>query len=172
MFLKKLLFCCFLAISLLSTQSKEVIDDHAIYISVIKVAHDKLAPTATIHMRVFADDLKSALRNKFGYEAISEKETFCADYEGYINKYFEKKFLFSINQENITYHLINCQRTDDVYQLEFEMVCPDKWQKVQIEAPFFMELFPNQSNVIHLEDSGNKRFGRTTKGNEILKIRL
>ena len=79
-----------MAISLLSTQSTTTIDDHAIYISVIKISHDKLAPTATIHMRVFADDLKSALLNKFGYEAISEKETFCSDYEGYINKYFEK----------------------------------------------------------------------------------
>lgn len=172
MFLKRLMFYCFLALSLLSTQSTTIIEDHAIYISVIKIAHDKLAPTATIHMRVFADDLKSALRNKFGYEAISEKETFCSDYEGYINKYFEKQFLFNINQESIPFYLINCQRTDEVYQLEFEMTCPNKWQKVLIEAPFFMELFPNQSNVIHLEDSGNKRFGRVTKGNETLKIRL
>lgn len=170
MIYKKLVIYCFLSFSLLSTQSVE--EDHAIYISVIKVAHDELSPTAKIHVRVFADDLKSALRNKFGYEVISEKETFCSDYEGYINKYFEKQFLFNINQESTAYHLINCQRTEEVFQLEFEMDCPDKWEKVVIEAPFFMELFPNQSNVIHLEDSGNKRFGRLTKGNEILKIRL
>jgi len=172
MFFKRILFYFFLAISLLSTQSIKVIEDHAIYISVIKVTHDKLAPTATIHMRVFADDLKSALRNNNSYEAISETETFCSDYEGYINKYFEKQFQFSVNQENIDFYLNNCQRTEDVYQLEFEMQCPDKWQNVKIEAPFFMELFPNQSNVIHFEDSGEKRFGRTTRGKEILTIKL
>jgi len=131
-----------------------------------------MASTATIHLRVFADDLKSALRNKFGHSAIMAKDTFCTVYEDYINQYFKKHFLFNINQENLAYHLVNCQRTEDVFQLEFEMDCPAQWQKVIIEAPFFMELFPNQSNVIHLEDSGNKRFGRATKGNQILKIRL
>ena len=167
-----MLIFVFLGISLLSTQTINKMEDHAIYISVIKVAHEKMAPTATIHMRVFADDLKSALRNKFGYETIMEKETFCADYEGYINKYFEKKFLFSVNQENREYYILDCERTEEVYQLTFEMDCPENWKQVIIEAPFFMELFPNQSNVIHLESSGTKRMGRTTKGNEILKIRL
>lgn len=172
MFLKKIMVYVFFAISLLSTSINEKIEDHAIYISVTKVVHEKMAPTATIHLRVFADDLRSALRNKFGYEAISKKETFCSDYEDYINEYFEKQFLFTINEANTPFRLINCQQTEDVYQLEFEMECPDKWQKVAIDAPFFMELFPNQSNVIHFEDSGKKRFGRVTKGDEALKFRL
>jgi len=144
----------------------------AIYISVVKVKHEEAQPTATIQMRVFADDLKSILRNKFGYEAISEKETFCSDYGHYINRYFKKQLTFIINKEIPTIKLINCERTEEVYQLAFIMDCPTNWDSAQIKANYFMELFPKQSNVFHIEDADIKRFGRATKGNELLKMRF
>lgn len=152
-----------------------IIDDsanHAIYISVIKIQHEKGAETADIHMRVFTDDLKSVLRNKFGYETISEKETFCSDYEAYINRYFNKRFICAVNKEVLDFQLSNCEKAAEVYELTFKMDCPINWDTAQIEANYFMELFPKQSNVLHLQDGDTKRFGRTTKGNEILKIRF
>jgi len=161
-----------LALSCLGFTFVDISEDHAIYISVIKIQHEAGAKTADIHMRVFTDDLKSVLRNKFGYEAISEKETFCSDYENYINRYFKKRLLFTINKEAINFQLSNCEKTTDVYQLIFRMDCPINWKTAQIEANYFMELFPKQSNVLHMEDGGTKRFGRTTKGNEILKMRF
>lgn len=150
----------------------DYLEDHAIYISVIKVTHEEAQPTATIQLRVFADDLKSILRNKFGYEAISEKNTFCSDYEQYINRYFQNQLTFTINKEVPTFQLNNCERMDEVYQLSFIMDCPINWDSAQIKAPYFMELFPNQSNVLHIENAGIKRFGRATKGNELLKMRF
>ena len=157
-------------ISAMGFTSMEFSADHAIYISIIKITHEAAAPTATIHMRVFADDLKSILRNKFGYEAISEKETFCSDYEQYINRYFKKKLTFTINKEAPTYKLSNCERSGEVYQLAFFMDCPVNWDSAQVKANYFMELFPKQSNVLHVENAGIKRFGRATKGNELLKM--
>lgn len=152
--------------------NKELSNDHAIYISVIKIKHEPTQPNATIFMRVFADDLKSALRDKFGYESITEKPTFCADYENYINQYFKKRFTCLINNSAVTYKLTTCERVEEVYQLEFNMECPTKWVSAKINAPFFMDLFPNQSNVVHLENGATKRFGRATKGNETLRIRF
>lgn len=146
--------------------------DHAIYISVIKIHHELHQPIATLQMRVFADDLKDALRNKFGYEAILEKPTFCKDYENYLNGYFKKGFVCTINEAAVAYKLANCERVAEVYELEFTMECPTKWRTAKIDAPFFMELFPNQSNVVHVENGGTKRFGRATKGNELLRIRF
>ena len=147
-------------------------DDHAIYISVIKIQHEKGAETADIHMRVFTDDLKSVLRNKFGYEAITEKETFCRDYAAYIDRYFKKRFICEVNKEVLDFQLSNCEKAAEVYELIFTMDCPTDWNTAQIEANYFMELFPKQSNVLHLQDGDTKRFGRTTKGNEILKLRF
>jgi len=147
-------------------------EEHAIYISVIKIQHEEGANSADINMRVFNDDLKSILRNKFGYEAITEKETFCSDYGTYIQRYFEKRFICTINGEVVNFQLSNCERLPEVYQLAFKMDCPKDWKTAEIEADYFMELFPNQSNVLHLENGTIKRFGRTTKGNEVLKMRL
>ena len=145
-------------------------EDHAIYISVIKIQHAVNASTASVYMRVFTDDFKNALRNRFGYESILEKPTFCTDYESYINEYFSKKFVCQINSERVEYRLMNCEKTEEVYHLEFIMDCPTRWNSAVIEAPFFMELFPNQSNIVNIENGSLKRFGRATKGNEVLKI--
>lgn len=146
--------------------------DHALYISVVKIEHEVGGTTANIHMRVFKDDLKSILRNKFGYEAIREKETFCSDYEDYINRYFKKQFICTINGVATRFQLSNCEPTEEVYQLTFGMDCPINWTSAQIEATYFMELFPTQSNILHVEDGAIKRFGRATKGNELLKMRF
>ena len=166
---------CFLILMLTTCMAftfQENPENHALYISVVKIEHKTGAATAKIHMRVFTDDLKSVLRNKFGYEAIREKETFCTDYENYINRYFEKQFICSINDGQTSFKLADCERTDEVYQLTFEMDCPETWTTAQINAGFFMELFPKQSNVLNVEDGTTKRFGRATKGNKILKIRF
>ena len=171
MFWKKMLFLG-MVFNIMGFMLVDISTDHAIYISVSKITHEEAQPTATIQMRVFADDLKSVLRNKFGYEAISEKETFCSDYEHYINRYFKKKLTFTINKEITTIKLINCERTDEVYQLMFIMDCPINWDSAQISATYFMELFPKQSNVFHIEDADIKQFGRATKGDELLKMRF
>ncbi len=147
-------------------------EHHAIYISVVKIQHEKEATTSDIHIRVFKDDFKNVLRNKFGYHEISEKEAFCTDYGDYINQYFKKQFICTINETQVNFKLSNCAQTAEVYQLTFKMDCPVNWDSIQIEANYFMELFPKQSNVLHVEDGDIKRFGRATKGNELLKIRF
>lgn len=147
-------------------------EDHGIYVSVIKIKQLDSTSEATMNIRVFADDLKSALRNQFGYEAITGKPTFCEDYNTYIEEYFRKYLSCIINDETVTFQLNDCEKTEDVYQLSFHLVTPTEWKSVQLEVPFFMELFPNQSNIVHLEANNQKRFGRATKGNERLRMRL
>ncbi|MEM1124565.1 MAG: DUF6702 family protein [Bacteroidota bacterium] len=149
-----------------------LIEDHGIYISVIKIQHVENESSATVQMRVFADDLKDALRNEFGYEAVMEQPTFCQDYQQYIHGYFEKGFICTINNAPVAYQLADCARVEDVYQLIFTMDCPTEWTTAKIEAPFFMELFPSQSNIVHLENGTTKRFGRAIKGDELLRIRF
>ena len=148
------------------------VEDHAIYISVTKINHAADQPTATMNMRVFSDDLKSVLRNKYGFEAISDKATFCEDYETQMNQYFAKNLICHINQEEVSYYLSKCERLEEVFQLEFTMTCPQKWKTLKIDAPYFMELFPKQSNIVHIESGTKKRMGRTTKGNQLFQIRL
>ncbi len=171
MLLKRICFVLLL-INCMAFKMLDIPADHAIYISVVKIDHETGGTTAKIHMRVFKDDLKSVLRNKFGYEAIREKETFCTDYEDYINHYFKKQFICTINGVATSFYLSNCEPTEEVYQLTFQMDCPINWESAQIEATYFMELFPKQSNVLHVEDGETKRFGRATKGNELLKMRF
>ncbi|MEM6320081.1 MAG: DUF6702 family protein [Bacteroidota bacterium] len=147
-------------------------EDHGIYVSVIKIKQVAATSEANMNIRVFADDLKSALRNQFGYEAITEKPTFCEDYEDRIQGYFKKYLSCIINDETVTFQLNNCKKIEDVYQLSFQLTTPTQWKSVQVEVPFFMEIFPNQSNIVHLEANNKKRFGRATKGNERLRMRL
>ena len=145
-------------------------DNHALYLSVLKIQHGKGADVADMHIRVFTDDLKNALRNEFGYESLSENGIFCSDYDTYLQQYFEKRITFTINEKAVKFKLDSCEETPEVYQLSFQMNCPKTWESVQIKADYFMELFPSQSNVLHLESGDTKRFDRMTKGDEALNF--
>lgn len=151
-------------------QPTNQVEEHALYIGIIKIEHEPNQEGATMTMRVFSDDLKSALRNVFGYESISEKPSFCDDYENYINQYFKKRFTCTINKQAINYRLSSCDRTEEISDLEFLLECPPNWDSAKVEAEFFMELFPNQSNIVKINCGNTKRFGRATKGNEVLRF--
>ena len=143
---------------------------HAIYISVVKINHKPGTTEATLNMRVFQDDLKNVLRHEYGYESISEKPTFCADYAPYIQLYFSEQLRLQVNNTPVSLTYASGEAVEDVYQLSFRLDCPDRWRTLHIEAPYFSELFPDQSNIFHVESLPKKGFGRITRGQEALRM--
>lgn len=138
--------------------------DHAIYIGVIQVLHDASAASAEVNVKVFTDDMQNALRNAFkNYEVIPE-ERICARQQELLAAYFAEHLTFDVNGTGVEMNLKSCTKENDVYWLTFDISCPPQWSKLRVEADFFMELFPTQSNMVSLHHGGERRFFRLTKG--------
>jgi len=143
--------------------SLKPVDDHALYIGVIQIDHKNLGLTAGVNVKVFADDLQSALRNAFPAYEPAAQDSFCAKNGKSIKDYFAGHLQVGINGIAASMSLKDCHRENDVYWLTFDMPCPHKWEIVTISADFFMELFPTQSNVVNVMYGEEKRYFRLTK---------
>ena len=165
---QKILFLLLL-VGVPSTVGRALIKvDHAIYIGVVKIAHQNSEAQAVIDVKVFMDDLQNVLQNAYGFEKIAGTDAFCTQNKTFIHQYFSEHFQCKINDKKAEMTLKNCEAQNDIYWLTFEMPCPENWSAITLKADFFMELFPDQSNVLSVYEGNERRFGRATKGQEVL----
>ncbi len=163
MFQKAVFLVFFAALPLLTGHSlNSRRTDHAIYIGVVKIVHQPFETQATIDIKVFTDDLQSALQNAFGFEKVIGKLSLCEQNSSRINQYFLNYFHCEINGQATELRLKNCEEQNEVFWLAFEIFCPENWKEIALKADFFMELFPDQSNVLSVYEGNEKRFGRVT----------
>lgn len=136
--------------------------DHAIYLSVVEVVHEKSTTVAQIKIKVFTNDMEDALFNESNQRMkLSEVTTFEL-YKPDIQAYFSNHFQISINNKKQALLLSRAELTGDAVWFYFNMSCTDSWKEVSIKADYLMELFPTQSNVISVEHESKKQFLRLT----------
>ena len=144
---------------------------HAFYISTAKIEiQSSTTSKANITILVFTDDLENAIRNfdESTYQ-ISNEETFVKLHTPQIRAYFQKHFQIKVNDKPITQQYISGSLKNDVYQLEFEIPHQQKWSTLEINANYLMELFPDQTNVMHIVYGDEKRYGKVSKGAAVFK---
>jgi len=123
--------------------------DHAIYISVLEIDDQRL------HVKVFTDNLEDAIRN----DANS------------IEGYFQKRIRLQINEQNIPFSLDEVVEEGDSYWISFRVETPGHWHSFYLEADYFMELFPDQINVVKVLYE-KTQFFRLTKLNPSCSFNL
>lgn len=87
---------------------------------------------------------------------------FCKKHDTSIATYFNQHFQLTINQKKYPLKFVKGRVVGDAYWLHFRVQSIPKWKTVHINAPFFMELFPNQSNILTFQYGKIKRFERLT----------
>ena len=100
--------------------------DHAVYISVLEIDQQQMK------VKVFEDNLQDALRN--------DSNT--------VEGYFRKKIKLKINGNAVGFDFENKKVEGDSYWITFRLHEHEEWQSFSLEANYFMELFPDQTNVV------------------------
>ena len=154
-----------------------VYPNHALYIGVIQIVYEEEKDVATIQIKVFSDDLQSVLQNELGYENIPSISQLCETVNEPIASYFKKQLKIKLNQAPIDFQLFDCEQINDIHLITFKTNKLSDWQECSIEASFFMELFPLQSNIVNLKyipltTEPTQKMGRLTKGNTMIEFNL
>ncbi len=160
-------YCLFFLI--LSGLTSGVVPKHAIYIGVIQIVHEEKEALTTIQIKVFSDDLQSVLQNDIGYDQVPTIADLCASTSNPLETYFKNQFKLKVNQELQEINLVDCEQINDVHLLTFTSPPKKDWKTCAIHAPFFMELFPLQSNIVNLKykpvhGATIQRMGRVSMG--------
>lgn len=138
--------------------------EHGIYISVIEVEKSAGDFNGSVKVKVFVDDLEDAIHNH-----SNNKKSYrsgCQSNESELKAYFEEHLVFNVNKEPKKIELLNCERLEDSLWLNFKFDQKTTWNKVDIVADYFMELFPTQSNIVSIDDGTGKQFSRLNKSQQ------
>lgn len=138
---------------------------HAIYLGVVEISHRNNLRTATATVKVFADDLQSALRSAYPETfKVGPLEKLPEQNFGLISTYFAEHLRLSpIGGKPWWVQLQKITPQNDLFIVTITIRCPAEWPKLRIKADFLMELFPDQSNVLSIDNQGDKRYFRFTK---------
>lgn len=144
---------------------KESRPSHALYLGTVQLKHETGADHAQMNIKVFSDDLQSAVRNASADFQTGPLSNLFEKNEGLIKAYFRQHTKITINGQLIVPTLNKWVQQNDVHLLTFELSCPAQWQGVDFQANFFMELFPTQSNVVSIMNGEQRQFARLNKQN-------
>ena len=143
--------------------------NHAIYLSILEIEHAASTNTAEVRIKVFTDDMQDALRNFNATFVPTNEDEFCQTSPLILSDYFDQHLNIRINNIPGELRFIDCQQANDVYWLNFQINCPTTWEQLIIKADFLMELFPSQSNIIHLTNEEKKHFFRLTSKESMME---
>ncbi len=142
---------------------REVVPTHALYLGTIQLKHELGEEHAIMSIKVFSDDLQSAIRNASSdFQPGPLSELFDQN-EDLIKAYFTQHTSIKINGEPSVSTLVKWEQQNDIHLLSFRLPCSSQWQAIDFQANFFMELFPTQSNVVSIINGEQRQFARLNK---------
>jgi len=120
--------------------------EHAIYISVLDIQIEE--SEFRIEIKVFEDDLKDALRPFMLTD----------EFESAVQSYFDEKLSISSNDQVIELELLESRIVGDSRRISMTANLSGEIDQLEIRADYFMELFPDQQNILKLNFQGQKRY--------------
>lgn len=135
--------------------------EHALYLSVSEV---KLQPEgiSTIRIKVFSDDLQNAIRNFSAQYQHASLQEFFEKNERLIMQYFQEHLQLSINGRPVRYTYQSHTVEQDAHFITYRFNWEGEAAKISMEADFFMELFPTQTNIVKVQQQDEQLYFKFT----------
>ena len=142
------------------------LDKHALYIGFVQIDHYDHSKVAQMRIKVFSDDLQSALKNSYKSFRFTKPEQLCITRGDLLGRYFSAHLAIQINDSRQKLELADCQIQGDVTLLDFTVTAPAHWRTIEVETDFFQELFPAQTNVFQISYQDKRHFFRLNSANK------
>lgn len=156
-------------LQLASSELKEI-PAHALYIGVIDVQFVASDSDVQITLKLFSDDLEDAIINATGNRVSVQSESHCGLFKAALMDYFEDHLQIRINNQSQAFHWKSCKIVGDTHLLLFTVPHDTPWKIVQVQADFFMELFPTQANILKVNYAGEQYFGKLQRNKKSIQF--
>ena len=149
------------------------VSPHVLYLSTSKMVLTENQNELEIQIKVFSDDLQAALINHFNEKEISNIADIGFKNIPEIKTYFKQHLiLHKVNSKNkwaMNLEEITADYQETIYLLtavyKDTLKRTEKAQILEIQGDYLMEVFPTQSNMVHLS-FGEQRFFLRLKKNK------
>ena len=127
-----ILFLSFLS-DLQSAAGEAIVpEDHAFYVSVIRIQRDSGATSGTIEFTIFSDDLQSGLRDH-SPEAVCPISELCTC-EDHIEEYIRSCTRLNINGTDCELKANTCEQVGETHKVTYSIESQEEWDSIEIEC--------------------------------------
>ncbi len=147
----KTVFCSFLLLICMPV----LLWAHAFYISISEIVYEA-DHSVTITIKMFTNDLQDAIHHQHNKTIALTANGKIP--EKYLEQYISSKFNIAINGEAQTLHLI--QQTTEVESTwcKLKITAVKNIQSLKVRNELLTELFSSQTNIVRIDNAGEKRF--------------
>jgi len=126
---------------------------HKYYVSVTDVEYATEEKSLQVISRLFVDDIEKVLHERYNDSIKIEHKL--AD--AYIEKYFSKKLLITVNNELKQFRFIGKEIEDDMVHCYFEIENILSIETIDVTNKLLFDVFDSQQNITHLKINDKKK---------------
>jgi hypothetical protein len=143
---------------------------HPLHVSVTEIEMDSKDKRLEIMMRVFVDDFETSLRQKLNQPEweilpLSEEER-----DKLISAYLNEHFKIWLDSKSQKIKYLGHETENDAFIFYIEIPNVKKWKSIEIHNDIIMQVYSDQSNLVHVTVQETVKSLRLTKNNPTDKL--
>ncbi|TDP58207.1 DUF6702 family protein [Flavobacterium dankookense] len=130
---------------------------HKFYVGMFQMKFVPQKKELQITTRIFVDDLNLALEKKFHKKTFIGEPKESQEDEVFMQKYLAEKFKLKIKGQPKNYTFLSKEIENNVVICYLKVKDLAKINSLEIENSILMEIYPEQQNIIQLDNNGEKQ---------------
>lgn len=143
---------------------------HPLHVSVTEIEMNDPEKRLQIMMRVFMDDLEVTLRKEFRYPELDILDPKEATLNQMMGAYLGSHFKISLDNKPQTIKYLGHEQEGDAFIFFIEVANVKKWKTIQVQNDIIMDVYHDQSNLVHVTVKETVRSLRLTRNIPVDKL--
>lgn len=145
---------------------------HPFYISVIDIKHDPKAHNLNISIKLFTNDIESALKKTTtkSIDLLNPKNK--PEMELELMNYIKPRFSINVNLKPTTFNFIGYEKEEDAIWIYLEIKKVIQPKTLKINTKLLYDFLPLQTNIVHAEINGLKKSSKVTNPESIIEFKF
>ncbi len=139
--------------------------DHPIHVSVTEINYDEEDKALEIMMRVFVDDLETAMRKRHQIPDLDITNPKGKTLDELVREYVTANVSIALDGKRQVLNYLGNERDGEAFVFYIEVAKVKKWKDVSITNQVLTEIFDDQSNLVHFTRRKTVRSLRLNKYN-------
>lgn len=135
---------------------------HPLHVSVTEIEMDHKDKRLEIMMRVFMDDLEVTLREHYKIPDLDILNPKGKTVDQMMQEYLKPHFKISLDNRVQLIKYLGHEQEGDAFIFYIEVEKVKKWKTIQVQNDIIMEIYDDQSNLVHVTSNETVRSLRLT----------
>jgi hypothetical protein len=135
---------------------------HPLHVSVTEIEMDAKEKRLEIMMRVFMDDLEVTLREKYKTPDLDVLNPKGRTVDQMMEEYLKLHFKIALDTKAQVMKYLGHEQEGDAFIFYIEVANVKKWKTIQIQNDIIMEMYDDQSNIVHVTSNETVKSIRLT----------